>query len=322
MSIISFNFKESAASRENARRAAEDARKSFLYFTTQESSPSYCLNLIQNLLDSERSGYTAMLRAEIATSAMGQNHGRGYGRSHFYSTTLALTAALLRRELLPPGKQNFREVAKLLFEPKKLQLPGVFEEALRDSAVDVFCAVSALSDLNVLNNQRGIDPGEHLDLDRFAQPGSNQIIYLELPYGSRPEAAFMTGQTVIAKLSHALAKLPSSSKLTHLLIIDDAEPAFGPQLSQLLHVLRSKGVGASSSQYKASTKPPQGATIIGRIWNLTLSTKVLMGVEDTELIRLHQQNSRPSPSCPSLMESPYPGQSRFRSSLTDGLHAG
>jgi hypothetical protein len=191
-------------------------------------------------------------------------------------------SAILRADLLPTGRQTFREVAKLLFEPKKLILPGVFEDALRDSAADVFCAACSLADLNVLNHQKGLDPGRHLDLDAFARVGSNTIAYLELPYGSRPEAAYMCCQTVIAKLSHALARLPSTSKLTHLLVIDDAEPAFGPLLSQLLHVARSKGLGiVISIQGKH-----QAATGSDDYWPSLESyaaTKVLMGVEDTEL---------------------------------------
>lgn len=282
VSILCVNFKEGAASRENARLAAEQGGKEFLYFTTQEGLPSYCLNVIQNLLRSDVRGMTAMLRAEIATSAMGQNHGRGYGRSHYFAMTLGALAAVLRPEMLPPGKQNFREIGKLLFEPKKLQLPGVFEEALRESAMDIFTAVASLSDLNTINNQQGFDPGRHIDLDRFATVGSNQLIYAELPYGSRPEAAYMTCQTFIAKLTYALARLPSTSKLTHLLVIDDAEPAFGPQLSQLLHVARSKGLGiVLSIQGKH-----QAATGSDDYWPSLESyaaIKVLMGVEDTEL---------------------------------------
>lgn len=284
VSIMFIGFKESAASRENAREEAEAAGKEFLYFTTQVGYPSYCLNLIQNLLSADTSGMTAMLRAEIATSGMGQNHGRGYGRSHFYSTTLATVAALMRPEMLPPGKQNFREVARLLFEPKKLLLPGIFEEALKDSAADVFTAVSALSDLNVTNNQLGYDPGRHLDFDAFARAGSNQLIYMELPYGSRPESAYLCCQTAIAKLSHALAKMPSTSKLTHLLIIDDAEPAFGPQLSQLLHVARSKGLGIIIS-IQGRHQAASGSDDFWESLQSYAATKVFMGVEDPELFK-------------------------------------
>ncbi len=282
VSMLCVNFKEGAASRENARLAAHAGGKEFHYFTTQDGSPSYCLNVIQNLLRTDTRGMTAMLRAEIATSAMGQNHGRGYGRTHYFAMTLGAVAALLRPEMLPPGQQNFREIAKLLFDPKKLQLPGVFEEALRESAMDIFTAVCSLSDLNILNNQQGIDPGRHIDLDQFASVGSNQLIYAELPYGSRPEAAYMTCQTFIAKLTHRLAKMPSTSRLTHLLIIDDAEPAFGPQLSQLLHVGRSKGLGiVLSIQGKH-----QAATGSDDYWPSLESyaaIKVLMGIEDTDL---------------------------------------
>lgn len=282
VSILGINFKEGAASRENFRLAAEAAGKKFYYFTTQTGHPSYCLNLIQNLLTADTSGMTAMLRAEIATSAMGQNHGRGYGRSHFYATTLATVAALMRPDMLPPGKQNFREVARLLFEPKKLLLPGIFEEALKDSAADVFTAVCALSDLNVTNNQQGIDPGRHIDFDAFCRAGSNQMIFMELPYGSRPESAYLCCQTAIAKLSHELAKLPSTSKLTHLLIIDDAEPAFGPQLSQLLHVARSKGLGIIIS-IQGKHQAASGSDDYWESLQSYAATKVFMGIEDPEL---------------------------------------
>jgi len=50
--------------------------------------------------------------------------------------------------------------------------------------------------------------------------------------------------------------MPSTSRLTHLLIIEDAEPIFGPQFSQLLHVARSKGLGIVVSiqgQHQAAT---------------------------------------------------------------------
>jgi hypothetical protein len=282
VSICCINFKESAVSRENARISAHAGGKKFAYFTTQEEYPSHCINLVQNLLSTGNRRMTAMLRGEIATSSMGQNHGRGYGKSHYYSLTLAAVAALLRPEMLPVGHQNFRHIAKLLFEPKKLLLPGIFEEAIRETATDIFTSVCSLSDLNNLNNQKGIDPGEHIDFDRFAQPDSNTLIFLELPYGSRPEAAYLTCQTAIAKLSYALARMPASSRLTHLLIIDDAEPAFGPQLSQLFHVARSKGLGiVISIQGKH-----QAATGTDDYWKSLESyaaTKVLMGVEDTDL---------------------------------------
>jgi hypothetical protein len=70
--------------------------------------------------------------------------------------------------------------------------------------------------------------------------------------------------------------------LTHLLVIEDAEPIFGPTFSQLLHVARSKGLGIVVSiqgQHQAAT----GTDDYWPSLQSYAAVKVLMGVEDTEL---------------------------------------
>jgi len=282
VNVLSINFKESAASRENARIAAEEAGQEFQYLTIQEGYPSYCLNLVQNLVDGGTHGMESMLRGEIFMTGLGQNHGRGYGRSHYFNSGLLGCAVLLNPHRLRPGQQTFGHVARLLVEAKRLALPPIFEEAIRESGSDVLATCLSVAALNTLNAQKGIDPGSHLDLDRFCEAGSDLHLHLELPYGSRPEAAYLVGQTVIAKLSHALGHMPSTDRLTHLLVVEDAEPVFGPQFSQLLHVARSKGLGIVVSIQGRH----QAATGTDDYWPSLQSyaaVKVLMGVEDTEL---------------------------------------
>ena len=280
INVVSLSFGANPMACENSRLAAEDAGHEFLRFSNELGTSSHCFNPVQVLADSASD---SMFSAEMYVAATGGTHGDGARRNHYRFCQTLAAAVLLRPNILPPGKQTFREFARLLLEPRNFALPAPLETALKESVTESLATALTLAGPNNINSQIGIDPGRHIDLDRACRPGSKLQAFFEIPLSPRPAISVVIGQTVATKFIHALSKLPNADGLRLLLVIHDAEPIIGAPFKQLLHMATSKGCGIVlliRGRHEAATSTDD----YWKMLETGTATKIYMGADDPAIV--------------------------------------
>jgi hypothetical protein len=232
ISVVVYLFKDDPATLASIAEYAKVAGKTLRVLTTVPGRHSYCFNLIEQLLELVESGQLTSFRAaEIFLGAAGHDFLRPRGLGFHRATLAILSAFFFQAWRFPKGERSASHFLHRLFnDPATLDAPT---DLMADARASMLEILLSWANLNITNNQQGIDPGEHLNIRDFLD--HNEVWVFVLP----AEPTHYIAQGVTELLTHFA---PDSQSLRVLHVIDQTSSYYSPLVSSCMRRGESQGL--------------------------------------------------------------------------------